>query len=313
MVAAIEIFNKPQFAYRDETFAILALNAWELLLKAKVIADNKNDERAIFVYEPRTTASGATSKKLYLRRSRSGNPQTIGLGRAIVKLDANASSRLPSEVKGNLDALIEIRDNAVHYFNASPLLAKQTLEVGTASVKNFVHLGSRWFTLDLMRYKLSLMPIGFIDGSASAEGIVISPEEKLVLEFVSSLIEKQSKAAGADFHVAMEVRLQLKRAIGTGTIAVMPTNDPSALQVVMSEEDILKSWPWSYDELSSQCRKRYSDFKQNSSYHTMRKKLESNPKLARIRFLDPANPNSGKKTFYSANILAEFDKQYNRK
>lgn len=35
MAAAIEIFNKPSFSYREETFVILMLNAWELLLKAK--------------------------------------------------------------------------------------------------------------------------------------------------------------------------------------------------------------------------------------------------------------------------------------
>jgi hypothetical protein len=34
LLAAIEIYNKPQFAYRDECFVILLLNAWELALKA---------------------------------------------------------------------------------------------------------------------------------------------------------------------------------------------------------------------------------------------------------------------------------------
>ena len=29
MMAAIEIYNKPDFKYREETFAILALNSWE--------------------------------------------------------------------------------------------------------------------------------------------------------------------------------------------------------------------------------------------------------------------------------------------
>ena len=31
-VAAIEIYNKPNFLYREETFSILAINGWELLL-----------------------------------------------------------------------------------------------------------------------------------------------------------------------------------------------------------------------------------------------------------------------------------------
>ena len=35
LISAIEAYNKPDFKYREETFSILALNAWELLLKAK--------------------------------------------------------------------------------------------------------------------------------------------------------------------------------------------------------------------------------------------------------------------------------------
>jgi Domain of unknown function (DUF3644) len=34
-LAAIEIYNKPNFVYREESFSIL-INAWELLLKAKL-------------------------------------------------------------------------------------------------------------------------------------------------------------------------------------------------------------------------------------------------------------------------------------
>ena len=34
LVAAIEIYNKPMFEYRDECTVILLLNAWELLTKA---------------------------------------------------------------------------------------------------------------------------------------------------------------------------------------------------------------------------------------------------------------------------------------
>jgi hypothetical protein len=37
MISAIEIYNKPDYRYRDETFSILALNAWELLLKGKLV------------------------------------------------------------------------------------------------------------------------------------------------------------------------------------------------------------------------------------------------------------------------------------
>jgi hypothetical protein len=39
LLASIELYNKPA---AKEAFAILALNAWELLLKAKLLAENRN-------------------------------------------------------------------------------------------------------------------------------------------------------------------------------------------------------------------------------------------------------------------------------
>lgn len=35
MTCAIETYNKPSYEYREETFSLLAINAWELLLKAR--------------------------------------------------------------------------------------------------------------------------------------------------------------------------------------------------------------------------------------------------------------------------------------
>lgn len=39
----------------------------------------------------------------------------------------------------------------------------------------------------------------------------------------------------------------------------------------------------------------------------------TDPKYVRARYLDPDNPKSGKKDFYSPAILGEFDKHYTRK
>ena len=50
MVSAIEIYNKPNFLYRGETFAILAINSWELLCKAKVLSQNDNKASSLYVY-----------------------------------------------------------------------------------------------------------------------------------------------------------------------------------------------------------------------------------------------------------------------
>lgn len=39
-LSAIEIYNKPDFKYREESFYILMVNAWELLLKARILLYN---------------------------------------------------------------------------------------------------------------------------------------------------------------------------------------------------------------------------------------------------------------------------------
>ncbi|HXT41916.1 MAG TPA: DUF3644 domain-containing protein [Candidatus Angelobacter sp.] len=42
-IASIENYNGPDFRYREEAFAVLAINGWELLVKAKKL--DKHYER----------------------------------------------------------------------------------------------------------------------------------------------------------------------------------------------------------------------------------------------------------------------------
>jgi len=79
LLSAIEVYNRPTFAYREETFAILALNAWGLLFKAKLLAEHRNNPRCLQIFERRTNKDGKQSSKLYLRRNRSGAALTHSL------------------------------------------------------------------------------------------------------------------------------------------------------------------------------------------------------------------------------------------
>ena len=63
MLSAIEIYNKPNFNYREETFAVLAINAWELLLKAYILRENRYNLRSIYVLEPSIKKNGTKSKR----------------------------------------------------------------------------------------------------------------------------------------------------------------------------------------------------------------------------------------------------------
>jgi hypothetical protein len=312
LLSAIEVYNRPTFEYREETFAILALNAWELLIKAKLLAEHNNRIRALYTFERRTLKNGQQSQKLYLKRNRSGAPLSHSLSRAITELENKTPVRVDTAIKSNLEALTEIRDSAIHFLVASPQLAKQVLEVGTAAVRNFIELARSWFQRDLSGRHFFLMPIGFIDPTDAASAVTLSKGETKLIAYIAKLTS-QSTAGAGPYNITLEVNLSFKRTKAAGALAVAITNDPSAPQMSLTEDDFKKVYKWTYQQLLDQLKKRYTDFKINQKFLGIKKPLMIDPTFVRPRYLDPDNPKSGKKDFYSPAVLSEFDKHNARK
>jgi len=85
-----EIYNKPVVSHREQTFAILLVSAWELLLKARLLREAGNRLQAIYETTPVKREDGSTSKRVATKTNRAGNPVTIALGTAMpIKLPEN--------------------------------------------------------------------------------------------------------------------------------------------------------------------------------------------------------------------------------
>ena len=308
MVAAVEIYNKPAFPYRAESFAILAVNGWELLLKAKWLSINHNRKNSLYVYEPRDK-DGKRSKKRYIKRNRSGTPFTKGLDYLIKQLVIR--NYLDTKVSSNLTAMLEVRDSATHFYNSSAILQTRLYEYSAACVRNFATTLREWFRQDLSEYDLHLMPLSFIDIPDSVQGFVLNAEEERFLSYLSRL-DSDNADPESPYSVSINVELRFTRSKSLEALPVHPTKDPSAINVRLSEEDIRERYPWDYNTLSEKCKGRFSEFKMNHKYHRVRKNLEGDEAFASIRYLHPGNPNSPKKIFYNPNILREMDKHYKR-
>jgi hypothetical protein len=311
ITSAVEIYNKPSFAYREETFALLALNAWELLLKAKVLKDGDNDLRVIRVFEPRKTKAGPLSKKRYLKRNRAGNPQTISLGSCVLALD-KSTAKLAQEVKGNIIALTAIRDNSAHYISASPVLAKQVLEIAFASVKNFVILAKQWFARDFSDSLSLVLPLSFVSGAKEVDSVVVTTDESRLIKYLQQLATIDSKAA-SPFAVAVRLQVKVEKSSLATSSKVEISKDPDAVKITLSEEDIRDKYPWDYKELIKRLSERFYDFKQDAQFHSVRKPLLLDEKYGKARYLDPGNPKSSKKNFYNPNVIPIFDKHYKKR
>lgn len=311
-VSAIEIYNKPDFKYREETFALLMTNAWELLLKAKILKDNKNVLKTIYMPAKTTTKDNRRIKRFFPKTNRSGNPMTIDIFAALDRASVD------KVLKGNIESLVEIRDNAAHFANSERFFQKKVLEVGTATLRSYVTTHKEWFDEDLSRYNFYLMPLSFFHPFEFESQSIskIDKQQKNLLAF----IKKKEKAYPSDEKRTHNISLALEmRFVKSDTPTAMPvryTDDPRAAPVRIEEEYVFKTqYPLSYDDLVHSCKGRYKNFAINPNFWAHKKQLESVPefKYARPRYLDFERKKGGMKMYYSPEIFKMFDSYYTKK
>jgi len=229
MMAAIEIYNKPVFKYRDECIVILLLNAWELALKA-LLSQNK---QSIFYPKKRKQPYRTLSWQDALTRTRPYFP--TGLSH--------------SPIKRNLELLGIYRDNAVHFYNAKDF-GVVLYALSQTSIKNFRDFLEAAFGLKLeAEINWQLLPLGikppidvvsFISGRSSAKMTAA------VRQFLSELAEAvdELKNTGEDtgrlltvFNVKLESVKKIgdagvfvgvkKDEVAEGPLTIIRTQDPN--------------------------------------------------------------------------------------
>jgi hypothetical protein len=306
MLSAIEIYNKPNFSYREETFAILAVNAWELIFKAILLKKCNYKIQSLYKMEPVLKKDGtkSTRKKPVLNRSQ--NPLTIGLFEAIKKLE-DKETVISENLKSSIEALVELRDNAIHFHNEKEI-SKELQELGFACIKNYMNIIKSWnIEIDLSSYNFYLMPLAYVDSKLEASSITTDEVQKYI-EFVK---HKVSETTDDEYTVAISIDIQFNKSNSFDSIGF--TYSPEGIPITISEEDMRIKFPLDTKKLTDLAKKRYSDFKQGTKFNNLMKTVKSNDKLCYIRQLDPENPKSSKKPFYSTNVWQELDKKYTRK
>jgi hypothetical protein len=310
IVGAIEIYNKPTFAYREETFCILAVNAWELLLKAKLLKEGKNDPRCIQVREPRKLKSGAKSTKhSTVKKNRTGNPMTLHLAACAAALAQNGTP-VNTQTLLNLELLIDVRDNAAHFIVPSALLQRNVLELACANIRNYVALSKEWFERDFSTSLSLMLPIAFFHGADDVGAVVVTKDEKRLFDRLQQAAS--SAAADGQYTVAVRLDVRFHRSTLQTAANVQVTRDPEALAVRLDENQLMERFPWSYDDLLSQLRRRKPDIKINNRFHAIRKPLMADMSMVHSRLLDPTNPKSTKKDFYNPNMRDRILDAYER-
>ena len=291
LLAAVEIYNKPTVEYREQTVTFLLVNAWEVLIKARLVQENGSKIQAI--YQRKRNSSR-------FEYNADGEVRTIEIRGALNR------SELPQQVRNNILGLIKIRNRATHLGMLASELKQRVLEFSAASVQNFVKTYGEWFGESIEAPYL--LPLGFV-GAAQSAVTTFPVRQRQLLEELSALAQSHD-VTDSEYSVVMQVRVELNRGItGGGNIGL--TTDPNFPKVSISDDEALKTFPFTYGQVVDLCRERYEGLKRNQQFHQLMKAVNEDPSCSYERKLDPTQDNGAKKRFYNPDAtLAKLDGHY---
>lgn len=307
MVSAVEIYNKPNIFYREETFAILAINSWELLLKAQLLRINRYNMNILYVKQKRNNKNGTTGKRTEIKRNRCGNPLTISIIETMNKLIQ--SKHLSENVRSNIESLIELRDNSIHFITSKPIQI-ELHELSCACILNYIAIIKKWeLNINLTRYNFQLLPLAFVDPETSVKAALTSEQYNYINFFLSRINNQETK--DESFNVAIKVGVHFEK---KKQQAITVTQGKDGIQITLSEEDFKDKYPMTYKDVQDKAKLMYSDIIFNSDFNSLMVEIKKDPKYSHIRKLDPQNPKSPNKYFYSEGVWNSFfDIMYKRK
>lgn len=315
-ISAIEIYNKPDFQFREEVFSVLMYTAWELLLKSKILKDNNNNFSSIVEKDYRIKKNGKKTKRKYPKLNRAGNPMTIGLTHAL-DIIRNKVGGMETKCYENLILLVEIRDNAVHFMNKTVSFGKYVQEVGTATLKNYMVLATEWFRIDFSKYNFYLMPVSFYGPTQLVESISGqrrgNTQLKNLEKYIRSIIDDNPATEDEKYSVALSLNVKFVRSPDSSAIKVRASNDPNAIPITLTEEDFFQRYPFDFDSLVDKLKSTVSNFKRDNKFYEIKRELEGSQKYCMVRLLNPKNPKSTQKKYYNHACLLELQERLRKK
>lgn len=238
MLAAIEIYNKPQTTYREQVVTVLVVNAWELILKAALRKAKNN----IFYKKKRGEKYRSFSLEHCL-----AEVEKFHLWPDIVDGDG---------VRANLHALSDYRNQTIHLYVSEDLgtILYMFLQQSIINYRDFV---LTVFGKDLADdITWTLLPLAATTPSEMVRSLRVDGDggsTQVVEEFIGDLrrIIVEAEDLGADMGriaVVQEYNMQSGKKISRADLEVAINSDASAT-VVQRKTDPNETHPYSATEL----------------------------------------------------------------
>lgn len=238
MLAAIEVYNKPQTTYREQVVTVLVVNAWELILKAALRKSRKN---------------------IFYKKKRGEDYRSFSLEHCIAEMD---KYRLWPEtvdgdgVRANLHILTDYRNKIIHLYVADDLnsVLYMFLQQSIVNYRDFV---LAIFDKDLADdITWTLLPLAARTPSDTIRSLRVDGDVKsaqVVEDFLRDLrqIIGKAESLGADMGriaIVQEINLQSGKKISRADLEVA-INQGAPTTIVQRKVDPNDTHPFSAGEL----------------------------------------------------------------
>lgn len=209
MLASVEVYNKPQMAYREEVTVVLIVNAWELLLKATLRQANAS---------------------IFYRKKRGERYRSLGLNDALKKVDEKklwpAGLDDPA-VTANIKALGAYRNKAIHLYNADELgaLMHPFLQQNVVNYRDFMLAKFKVDLADSITWQL--LPLGATAPADVVEFMKVDKNATSLPEFQEFIGELRHLMDGAEARGSDLARLATVYDINMQSVKKMDSADLS--------------------------------------------------------------------------------------
>jgi Protein of unknown function (DUF3644)/EC042_2821-lke REase len=227
-ILALETINRLSITYRVETFAYLICNAWELLLKARLLHLAGNNRAAI-----------------YYKRQKKEDKRTLALRDCVDKIFCDPQD----PVRRNIELIADLRDQAVHLVISQ--VPREVLALFQASVINYHKFLGNWFSVSLSdRVSVGMMTIVY--DFKPEEFDISSPilRKKMGAETARYLTQYQAQLKAefenlgkvAEFSISLDYRLTLIKS-GSPDIELILGQGGEVTNIVEVAKDSGRSHP----------------------------------------------------------------------
>lgn len=260
---AIEVYNKPTIRYRIEGFSLFICNAWELLLKARLISTN--GEQAIYYKD---------------------NPhRTLSLENCVEKVFTNQKAPL----RLNLEKIIELRNTSTHFITEEYEMVYVPLF--QSCVFNYTEKIRDFFDIEMSKY----VPQNFLTLTVSMRPLDVEEiRAKYPIELANRLIqtsEELQQISAVENNASFAIRIEHEFYItkdknkATSTLRI-DKNAPSSGVIIKEVQDPTNVFSFNTKRCIEQINRKLSrdghEIKINKYYFQLFVDyygIKSNPKL----------------------------------